>query len=1104
VVIGRQSLYHVLIVAAISALGSWAFAQEAAADKAKVLLAQGIADYKALNFQDAQTALLKVSDILKDNKSALADAQKQQLEDYLAQVPNAIRKQAAAMEAYRTAERSLAAGELDDAIQGFAQAATSEFLTATMRRDAQAQLALAQKRKEVVSAATAAPASAPAAATPAPAPAPAPAEVTPAPAPAPAPAEVTPAPAPAPAPAEVTPAPAPAPAPADATPAPAPAPAPADAAPAPAATPVPEITIMPAPAMAPRPAPAGAALTARQAKARELLAKGKALLDEKKFNEAASTLQAAKGLDPDLVEVDQVLAYSSGMSVDKSASEAGILTRLERRNEIARQAALVDITKQVQRAREILGAAAKEADYNNAEQAARSALDNLHAYKSVFGALEYRNEDARIQDLLAQINSRREAFNRATAHKQAQEVERLRAEQMLKQQQAKARKIANLSEQAKALRSQQKYDQALEIVEQILLVDSANSWASNEKETLTEFSVLKKDVAGFRGERREEALILADARVSGVPWYEYLRFPKNWKQLSESRKEFQAQAAGETKEDMEQLAKLNTMIERLSFAEIDFKDVINFLRELSGANIYVNWNALKTASVEPTTKVSVDVSKITVKRALDLVLKDVGGSGTTGAESELRYVNSGGILTISTKSDLAKEPIRRVYDVHDLLVPVPDFEGPRIELKQATQASANAGGTGGGGGGGTGIFEETGGTGTSRREKEMTKEKLMENFVAMVRNAIDRESWAPAETGPTAGTPGFIQIFSGALVVTQTAQNHQALAELIAKLREAKTIQILIEARFITVDSSFLNSVGVDLDFYFNLGSNLSKSTPPVTDPWTGATVPGRDGSAWGPGYLGNNKFSPIGATQSSSSFIQGITTGTASNIGSIVSNPAMSVGGTFLDDIQVDFLVQATQARASTRQLNAPRITLSNSQRAYITVARQQAYIREYVPVVAGNSAAYRPIIDYIPTGAVLDVAATASADRRYVLMTIRPQVSVQEGQPQVFFLGGVGEALPIMLPTVVTQQLETSVSVPDGGTLLLGGQNTAGEAERNMGAPVLSKVPIINRLFTNSASVRDERTLLILVKPKIIINEQAERDERLYLEEPRRPGSE
>lgn len=56
-------------------------------------------------------------------------------------------------------------------------------------------------------------------------------------------------------------------------------------------------------------------------------------------------------------------------------------------------------------------------------------------------------------------------------------------------------------------------------------------------------------------------------------------------------------------------------------------------------------------------------------------------------------------------------------------------------------------------------------------------------------------------------------------------------------------------------------------------------------------------------------------------------------------------------------------------------------------------------------------------------------------------------------------------------------------------------------MGAPVLSKIPILNRLFENRAIVRDERTLLILVKPKIIINEQAERDQRLYVEEPRLP---
>ena len=44
----------------------------------------------------------------------------------------------------------------------------------------------------------------------------------------------------------------------------------------------------------------------------------------------------------------------------------------------------------------------------------------------------------------------------------------------------------------------------------------------------------------------------------------------------------------------------------------------------------------------------------------------------------------------------------------------------------------------------------------------------------------------------------------------------------------------------------------------------------------------------------------------------------------------------------------------------------------------------------------------------------------------------------------------------------------------------------------PVLSKVPILNRFFTNTSKVKDERTLLILVKPTIII--QSEEEELLF----------
>ena len=40
----------------------------------------------------------------------------------------------------------------------------------------------------------------------------------------------------------------------------------------------------------------------------------------------------------------------------------------------------------------------------------------------------------------------------------------------------------------------------------------------------------------------------------------------------------------------------------------------------------------------------------------------------------------------------------------------------------------------------------------------------------------------------------------------------------------------------------------------------------------------------------------------------------------------------------------------------------------------------------------------------------------------------------------------------------------------------------------PVLSKIPIIGRLFTNRSKIADQKILLILVKPTIILQEEAD----------------
>ncbi len=80
------------------------------------------------------------------------------------------------------------------------------------------------------------------------------------------------------------------------------------------------------------------------------------------------------------------------------------------------------------------------------------------------------------------------------------------------------------------------------------------------------------------------------------------------------------------------------------------------------------------------------------------------------------------------------------------------------------------------------------------------------------------------------------------------------------------------------------------------------------------------------------------------------------------------------------------------------------------------------------------------------------------------------------------------IQLPTLSSQRVQTTVSIPDGGTLLIGGQKLASETEVEAGVPILSKIPILKRAYSSRSLIKDEQTLLILIKPKILIQSEQE----------------
>jgi type II secretory pathway component GspD/PulD (secretin) len=144
--------------------------------------------------------------------------------------------------------------------------------------------------------------------------------------------------------------------------------------------------------------------------------------------------------------------------------------------------------------------------------------------------------------------------------------------------------------------------------------------------------------------------------------------------------------------------------------------------------------------------------------------------------------------------------------------------------------------------------------------------------------------------------------------------------------------------------------------------------------------------------------------------------------------------------------------------------------------------------------------VIKQIDSGTTLNVRPVVSADRQYVYLEVHPlitNVTFEETEFQTSAAGtggtqGGGPAInTIQLPITTKQELSVTVCVPDKGVLIIGGLGTSSVTKTSSGTPILSKIPIIKRLFSSNKIDRKSDisgNLIILIKPTILIRKEEE----------------
>ena len=845
---------------------------------------------------------------------------------------------------------------------------------------------------------------------------------------------------------------------------------------------------------------------ARKWEAQSLLAEADQAFEQSRMKDAGEKYQRLLGAMGDVLTPDQKSHVESRLAESKvrigvtGGPEVQAIENVMGQIGLKRSQALAEFNNNVEQANKALASG----DTLTAKNLAAQARVNVNSVREVFSTSDLEAYNKQVDELETSIDKKAAEIADKDRETKAADIETRSRAAQAKAAQDKSRKINEYIDRVRALQKEMKYDEALQVCDLILFLDPVNPTGLVLREVISDAKIYRESLSLEQSKNRNIAIHRIGNDAAIVPPVNVMEFPSDWPGISYRRGEPMGMA--ESEENRSALALIEKKRIPVNFTDTPLSSVVTFLNAVTQLNFDVDWEKLSEAGIDREAQVSLNLTNVPVRIVLERVLEKVSKNAGSGAW----YAINDGVVMISSREDINKRKSLQIYDIRDLLIEVPDYaNAPEFDLQSVLQSSGQQGG-----GGGQSPFRDNGEQGPANRR---TLEERTDELINIITTNVDEQGWQ--ENG---GDVGFIQQLQGSLIITNTPANHRAIHGLLSKLREIRAMQINVETRFLLVRTDYFEQIGFDLDVYFN-GKNNQVRQARAAIP-NGSVQPsdffnfaqgglqrrvfGAPSDANGDGTpdptvgiatpLPSN-LSVIGAGQNSLGLTESGVSGNFAQ-GVLSRAPALGVGGQFLDDIQVDFLIKATQADRRTVTLTAPRLTFTNGQTSNIYVATQVAFVSDLTPIVSESSVGFDPTLATVNEGVRLLIEGTISADRRYVTMNVDASVAKIEGFQNTAITALAGGGLVnsastqsfIQRPTTTVTRVQTTVTVPDQGTILLGGQRLVTEQEVESGVPVLSKIPIINRFFSNRIEVKEEQTLLILIKPTILI--QTEEEERHF----------
>ncbi|HPM43462.1 MAG TPA: type II and III secretion system protein, partial [Candidatus Omnitrophota bacterium] len=169
------------------------------------------------------------------------------------------------------------------------------------------------------------------------------------------------------------------------------------------------------------------------------------------------------------------------------------------------------------------------------------------------------------------------------------------------------------------------------------------------------------------------------------------------------------------------------------------------------------------------------------------------------------------------------------------------------------------------------------------------------------------------------------------------------------------------------------------------------------------------------------------------------------------------------------------------TELISSPRVTALDGQEAKIMVGTKEAFITATTITPATGAVTTSEQVNFVDVGIQLYVTPYINKDG-FVTMRIRPVVSSVASRIKT-------TASPDGVPIVKTSEAETSVSVRDGVTLVMGGLIEDKIVRTENRIPFLGDIPFLGVPFRQVQDEKKKAELVIFLTPTVISGESVEK---------------